>query len=145
MCARQQVPPPRRGYVRVTVYDAVHRKRLGDAEALLKAKRWNGAIYLAGYVIECLLKVAVCLRQGVRVLPSEYETHNYDALLQAAGLVQPLRIDNRMASIYSQLNLLWNVSMRYSSRDYDGNHAREVLGLVKEFKRWLDAQISQLR
>jgi HEPN domain-containing protein len=145
MCARRQVPPPRRGHVRVTVYDAVHRKRLGDAEALLKAKRWNGAIYLAGYVIECLLKVAVCLRQSVRLLPHEYETHNYDALLQAAGLRQPVDNEPRIRSIYGQLNAQWRVEIRYSSRDYDGRYARDVLNLVKEFKQWLDVQISQMK
>jgi len=30
--------------------------RLQDAKALLKVKRYGGAVYLGGYVIECLLK-----------------------------------------------------------------------------------------
>ena len=34
--------------------------RLRECEALLAAQQWDGAIYLAGYVAEMLLKVAFC-------------------------------------------------------------------------------------
>ena len=34
--------------------------RLIEAEALSKAEQWDGAVYLAGYVAEMLLKVAYC-------------------------------------------------------------------------------------
>ena len=36
------------------------RHRWEDAEALRRAERWSGAIYLAGYAIECSLKAWVC-------------------------------------------------------------------------------------
>ena len=32
------------------------RQRLEDARALLNASRWRGAMYMAGYAVECLLK-----------------------------------------------------------------------------------------
>ena len=32
------------------------RQRLADAKALLNASRWRGAMYMAGYAVECLLK-----------------------------------------------------------------------------------------
>ena len=34
--------------------------RLGEAETLLENGQWDGAVYLAGYVAEMLLKVAFC-------------------------------------------------------------------------------------
>lgn len=34
--------------------------RSREAEALLAAQQWDGAVYLAGYVAEMLLKVAFC-------------------------------------------------------------------------------------
>lgn len=34
--------------------------RLQEAEALLSCKQWDGAVYLAGYAAEMLLKVACC-------------------------------------------------------------------------------------
>ncbi len=40
--------------VREQLKSSIH--RLDDAKALLDASRWRGAMYLAGYSIECLLK-----------------------------------------------------------------------------------------
>jgi hypothetical protein len=40
---------------------ASHQRRL-DADALLAAKRWVGAMYLAGYAVECLLKAKLMQR-----------------------------------------------------------------------------------
>ncbi len=34
-------------------------ERIEDARALLAAKRWPGAYYLAGYALECALKSCV--------------------------------------------------------------------------------------
>jgi hypothetical protein len=36
------------------------RLRYKDAIHLQKAERWNGAIYLGGYAIECSLKALIC-------------------------------------------------------------------------------------
>jgi hypothetical protein len=36
------------------------RQRYKDAIHLKKAERWNGAIYLGGYAIECSLKALIC-------------------------------------------------------------------------------------
>jgi hypothetical protein len=36
------------------------RHRHKDAELLQQSARWNGAIYLAGYAIECSLKSLIC-------------------------------------------------------------------------------------
>lgn len=43
---------------RVQLGASRHRRK--DAELLQQSARWNGAIYLAGYAIECSLKALVC-------------------------------------------------------------------------------------
>ncbi len=40
------------------------RERLKDAEALHNADRYTGAIYLAGYAIECSLKALICIKEN---------------------------------------------------------------------------------
>lgn len=40
------------------------RRRREDAEALQRAGRWTGAIYLGGYAIECSLCALICFYEG---------------------------------------------------------------------------------
>jgi len=69
-------------------------ERLKDAEALLAAGRYDGAIYLGGYVIELTLKSRICkvLRwKGFPQTRSEFQkyqsfkTHDLDVLLSLSG------------------------------------------------------------
>jgi len=72
------------------------RRRYEDALALQGAGRWNGAIYLGGYAIECSLKALICYTEGKNTLtetrmcedPSVRGNalHNLDRLLDNANL-----------------------------------------------------------
>ena len=44
------------------------RHRFADARALLRAARWQGAMYIAGYAVECLLKTKLMHVYGCRTL-----------------------------------------------------------------------------
>lgn len=67
-------------------------ERVRDAGALLKARRWSAAYYLAGYAVECGLKACVVayLKKHVEVIFRERRfsekcwTHDYDELLRLA-------------------------------------------------------------
>jgi hypothetical protein len=85
---------------------------LQDAKALLKVERYGGAVYLGGYVIECLLKVAVCDFLGAGKLPAEYAVHNLEYLLRASGLLEELRASSMLTKHFDAI-LEWTVSMRY--------------------------------
>jgi HEPN domain-containing protein len=68
-------------------------ERIGDAEALLKKKRWAGAYYMAGYAVECGLKSCVLLHvENTGVIfdnPKFLEkcrTHDLNVLLSLATL-----------------------------------------------------------
>ena len=43
-------------YYGVSEQGKAGKHRLDDARALLNSVRWRGAMYLAGYAVECLLR-----------------------------------------------------------------------------------------
>jgi len=59
------------------------RRRREDAESLHDAGRWAGAIYLAGYAIECSLKAFICSNEGKN---SFKDTRLFKRGLQSASL-----------------------------------------------------------
>jgi len=72
------------------------RTRLQDAKALLGRKRWSGAYYLSGYVIECALKACLLKHlgesgsvfgvQGYLKQLADCWTHDLVKLVNLAGL-----------------------------------------------------------
>ncbi len=78
----------------------IARERLKDAEALLSAARYDGAIYLGGYVVELSLKSRICKNlkwkgspQSKREFQSyqSFKTHDLDVLLSLSGLEQKIK------------------------------------------------------
>jgi hypothetical protein len=74
---------------------AMAREKLKDAQALFRAGRYDGAIYLSGYAMELALKARICqtLRwPGFPETKSEFEnyqsfrTHNLEVLLHLTGI-----------------------------------------------------------
>jgi HEPN domain-containing protein len=65
-----------------------------DAAALLKARRYSAAYYLAGYAVECALKACIVarVRKDVAVIFQDRRfsekcwTHDFDELFRLAGL-----------------------------------------------------------
>ena len=92
-------------------------QRLGDATILLasRKRRYNGAVYLGGYAIECSLKSAICILKNLPTLPEEYKTHAFDDLLIATGLTLP---------------------------DHLVRKFKEFLAYVREVKQWIEMETS---
>jgi hypothetical protein len=65
-----------RGGTRGSVFRAVAAERLRDAEVLLEQGRPGGAVYLAGYALECVLKWAVTRHECTPYLAADLEIHN---------------------------------------------------------------------
>jgi len=95
------MPAPRipSGGTRGTVFRAIAEQRMLDAKTLLNSRRYNGAIYLAGYAIECHLKYGYCARKEEIYLPATCETHSWDFLIEAAGLSADLRTAPKILAI----------------------------------------------
>ena len=95
------------------------RARLTDARALLKAKRYDGAVYMGGYVVEIALKARICrtLRwTGFPETRSEFQslttfkTHDLDILLALSGREQ--RVKTNHLAEWSAV-ATWDPEVRY--------------------------------
>lgn len=94
--------------------------RLDDAEALLKAGRFDGATYLCGYCIEIALKHKICVTLNWTDFPASnnefkgftsLKTHDLDVLLAFSG------IESVIKTIYlSEWSFVtnWNPEARYN-------------------------------
>jgi HEPN domain-containing protein len=110
--------------------------RLQDAKVLLKSKRYSGAVYLGGYVIECMLKVAICDYLGVSHLPGQYAVHNLELLLSASGLQKELKASLILTEQFDVI-LKWTVSIRYRGAVIQTEEARKFMKAVLEVREWL--------
>ena len=75
-------------------------ERLKDAEALLAAGRYDGAIYLGGYVVELALKSRICTTLDWKEFPQtrgefqnyqSFKTHDLDVLLSLSGVENKIK------------------------------------------------------
>jgi hypothetical protein len=109
------------------------RARLTDARALLRAKRYDGAVYLGGYVVEIALKARICrtlrwvgfpeTRQEFQALAS-FKTHDLDVLLSLSGREQKLKTKHLAA--WSAV-ATWDPEVRYKLPGSATKAAAEVL------------------
>ena len=114
---------------------------LTDARFLFKNGRWHGAVYLAGYAVECKLKAAVCQHLGVDVLPSAFHTHELQVLLQSAGLAGVLPLDSSVWACFRRIDVIWGVEIRYSGKPYRRHEAETFLDDVGRLLKWIDTII----
>jgi HEPN domain-containing protein len=95
--------------------------RFKDADVLLKARRYDGAIYLCGYAIELALKARVCKTLKWPGYPStsgefkdyhSFRTHDLDVLLHLTGREQAIKV-----SYFAEWSAVaqWNPSARYQA------------------------------
>jgi hypothetical protein len=117
--------------------------RLNDAEALLLARRYDGAAYLCGYTIEIGLKLRICKTlkwEGFPETTKEFEglqsfkSHSLNTLLKLSGVEEKIKL-NYLAewSIVKQ----WNPESRYHR--VGGITASDAAGFVEACKVLLHA------
>ena len=97
----------------------IARARLQDAEALFRANRYDGSIYLCGYAIEIGLKNKICKTLRWNEFPStksefqnlqSFKTHNLDILLKLSGAESKIKLN--FLSEWSQV-AKWEPDARY--------------------------------
>jgi hypothetical protein len=139
----------------------VAQRRFADAEYLCKSnenERANGAMYLAGFVIECLLKAALVerfawlqsVRSPQRLSESDREiwslcfrSHDLDDILahvpemtrrlSSLPRESPGAVLDNLKSICGS----WTIFARYSPHSATIHEAAKFLAHVKELKEWL--------
>ncbi len=127
-----------RGGTRGTVFGAVARLRIEDAQCLHREGRYNGAVYLAGYAVECQLKFAYCRQKGLLNLPESFETHDWDRLVQAAGLLPDIRKQTAIYAIYSALADQWGPALRYQTTRYTTSRGNQLYREMEQLYKFLN-------
>ena len=99
---------------------AIARARLKDGQALFRARRYDGAIYLCGYAVECSLKARICNALHWSGFPStqkefsrfsSFRTHDLDTLLTLSG--REAKIKARHLAEWSEASQ-WQPEVRYN-------------------------------
>ena len=138
MAIRKRTNQP--GATRGTVFEQVARVRLEDAAVLLERKRYAGAIYLAGYSVECLLKWAITRRHEYIYLPANLEIHDLDALLSGAGLRALLLKETELRDVFWALADNWGRELRYLARAPDAGFSRKLSEQIVKVYDWVAEQ-----
>lgn len=139
---------------------SVAERRYADAQCLLDSgqqDRANGAIYMAGFVIECLLKALLLERHPnlqkkvdpSKLSPSDLEVfgllyrHDLDDMLEFLPEIETKLSGIRTESgqdLWREFNTIceeWTVYLRYSPKSAKLEHAARYLDAVREVKKWL--------
>ena len=129
---------------------AVHRRE--DAHALFNATRWRGAMYMAGYSIECLLKaklmrIYACSnlrdlevelqRRGLLAEHATIFTHQLEILLRLANGLDRLRQNAQLWPLFNIVNR-WIPAWRYNPDRSEHDDARDYLNAVDSIRHWID-------
>ena len=130
-------------------------QRLEDAKALLRAARWRGAMYIAGYAVECLLKTKLMqvydcqnLRELEGVLQSRSAlpiggtifTHQLETLFKLTPSYHRLQQNQDMLSLFNVVNR-WAPKWRYVSKQTTRDEAFFFINAIEQVMHWIDNNI----
>ena len=104
-------------------FQALARVRLNEARALFAAGCFDGAYYLAGYVVECSLKAVIAKATNRHDFPDkkralESHTHNFLSLIRVAELEDELKEEAQTDPEFGkcwEVVLGWSETVRYST------------------------------
>lgn len=88
-------------------------KHLQDAQVLFKGNRFDGAAYLAGYVVECALKTMIDIEK--KSVPYTHDLSQLQSRLHALAVVAGSHTGHLYVAITGVINqiLSWRPEMRY--------------------------------
>jgi HEPN domain-containing protein len=128
------------------------RHRMDDARALSSAFRWRGAMYLAGYSIECLLKTKLMemfgcrhlreleqelQRRGVLAADATVFTHHLERLLRLTNALDRLRHNKEHWQLFNMVNR-WVPAWRYAADPSNPGDAEDFLEAVDKVCHWIE-------
>lgn len=129
--------------IKATVFRAASIERWKDAECLHAAGRFQGAIYLCGYALECLLKFRICLARGVPHLEEREAKrlgHELPELLDAAGLGGLLSRNSDLLVAFQAISSRWSTEIRYSGGGSNSRDSERFLRDSRALLLWLRTQ-----
>ena len=129
--------------------------RMEDARALLNANRWRGAMYMAGYSIECLLKTKLMrmfscrnLREledelqgkGILAAQATVFTHQLELLLRLTNAIDRLRQNEQNWRMFNMVNR-WIPAWRYTADLSNSDDAKDFVDAVDKVSHWIENNI----
>jgi len=118
--------------IRAAVFRQASIERLQDARCLQVAERFQGAIYLCGYALECQLKANVCTARRVESLEEREAKklgHELARVLDAAGLRRELSENEDLRTAFYRIANRWSTGIRYSG---GGSNERECHRFLRD-------------
>jgi hypothetical protein len=131
-----------RRFVKATAFRAAAIERWKDAACLHEAGRFQGAIYLCGYSLECELKYCVCAARGMarmREREAKRLGHQLTELLDAAGKSKLLAGNRDLLTAFQAINEVWSTDLRYSGGRHSAEESERFLLDSKALLLWLRA------
>ena len=97
--------------------------RLADAHVLMSKRRYVSAYYIAGYAVECAIKVCIAEQFRKNTIPDKNlvnntYTHDFEKLMRTAGIFAQLEQNiTTDAGLYSSWNVVkdWRPEIRYTT------------------------------
>jgi hypothetical protein len=129
-----------------TFYQAAF-QRFEDAQFLLQEGRTTGAVYLAGYGVECMLKALILSRVARRVDRAEVlasfrgaKAHDFDWLkmqyLENGGSAYPGEVARHFLRVNS-----WTTDLRYKPGIMKNREAAAFLDAAAALLAWADGRL----
>ena len=121
-------------------------QRYEDAQILLDAAHTTGAVYLAGYAIECILKslllstLAVGPREAMIKSFRGAKAHDFDWLRTKYLKDRHARFPPEITEAFSLVNV-WSTDLRYQPRTMKTEEAESFLGSVSIIILWAKNRI----
>jgi len=133
---------------RASVYKQAGDARFAEAQ-FLEEQHPGGAIYLAGYLVECYLKWALCERNRIQYLQSLADSglanvltsgqgHNLEQLCTITGYDVHLLMDDAVRRAF-QVASVWSPSVRYLASCGGRREAVQFLAAVRTLKRDIES------
>ena len=118
-------------------------ERLDDVKVLYTNNRYDGAMYLSGYVLEIALKARICKLLNISEYPDDakfkqvYLTHDFDVLLKLSGLENELKTGD--PSLFTDWSIVtgWNPIMRYQVMGKTKKDIRTMMVSLFNIFRWI--------
>lgn len=142
-------------YIGISEQARASTHRLDDAHALFNAGRWRGAMYMAGYAVECLLKTTLMRMYGCRTL-HELEpelqrrgilaehmtvfTHHLELLLRLTQRLDQLRQHRLLWPQFTLINR-WIPAWRYTADMANRQDAADFLEATIQIMQWIEHNV----
>jgi HEPN domain-containing protein len=120
-------------------------QRLEDAEFLLEARRTTGAVYLAGYGVECILKVLILSRTAPAKKAGRLASfrgaraHDYEWLKERYAEGGGQAFSKPIARQFALVST-WTNTLRYEPGTTRYEDAEEFVRAAREILSWADGR-----